>query len=80
MRPEYRLMSLVALLLLFRIEEVSLRVHIKNEVFVALLTGALLNFIHFALCLLLQLVMQGHKQVALPNAELGLQGIVLTHS
>ena len=77
--PEYGLVPLVPLLLLLRVEQVPLRVHIEYVVLVQLLPRTLLNLVHLTLRLLLQLVVQRHKQVALPNAKLGLQGVVLAH-
>ena len=50
--PEYGLVPLVPLLLLLRVEQVPLRVHIEYVVLVQLLPRTLLNLIHLTLRLL----------------------------
>ena len=69
---EYGLMSLVPLLLFLRVEMLALRIRHPYVIFILLHPLLFLDFLHLALCLLLQLVSQGHEEVALPDIELSL--------
>lgn len=73
-------MSVAPLLLLFGVEVLSLGIRVPNVVLVEHLPLLLLDFFHLTLSLLLQLVSKRHKQVALPDVELGLKGVVLADS
>lgn len=73
-------MSLVPLLLLFGVEVLSLGVSVPYVVLVEHLLLLLLDFFHLTLSLLLQLVRERHEQVALPDVELGLKGVILADS
>ena len=73
-------MPLVPLLLLIGVEMVAFRLDVKYVIFIALLPRPLLDLVHLALRMLLQLVVQGHKQVTLPDVKLSLQRIVLANS
>ena len=76
---KYRLMSIVPLLFLFRVEVITLGIGVPNVVLVELLPLFLLNFLHLSLRLLLQLVSEWHEQVALPNIELRLESVIFAH-
>ena len=76
---QYRLVSVHALCLLFRVVEIALCILLPYVIFFPLLALFFLNVFYLALCLFLKLIAEGHKEVLLPYVELRLQWVCLAN-